>query len=150
MSMIDSIGARDRLLKRQRQLFAVGLITTCGVSGLHVVRKTLRDALTEQVKLCSSADVLEGKGGAFGGRRRSRSVKVAVDGVFARRLVNILRICVPNPVSPEAGLIYAQTICLVARTFLTDIASQIEGGVGRYGIHMSTRHRVPVLIEAMF
>lgn len=134
MVVIDSLAAQDRVLRRRKQLIAVGLITTGGVSGLHVIRKILRDALSEQIKICSSVDVLEGKGGTFGGRRRSRSVKVAVDGVFARRLFNILRICVPNPVSPEAGLIYTQTLCLVARTFLTDIASQIEGGVGRYGV----------------
>jgi ATP-binding cassette subfamily D (ALD) protein 3/ATP-binding cassette subfamily D (ALD) long-chain fatty acid import protein len=132
MVVIDSITAQDRLLRRRKQLIAVGLITTGGVSGVHIIRKILRDALQEQLKICSSVDALEGKGGTFGGRRRSRSVKVAVDGVFARRLFNILRICVPNPVSPEAGLIFAQTVCLVARTFLTDVASQIEGGVGRY------------------
>lgn len=132
MVVIESITAQDRLLRRRKQLIAVGLITTGGVSGVHIIRKILRDALQEQLKICSSVDALEGKGGTFGGRRRSRSVKVAVDGVFARRLFNILRICVPNPVSPEAGLIFAQTVCLVARTFLTDVASQIEGGVGRY------------------
>lgn len=132
MVVIDSIIPQDRLSKRRKQLIAVGLITTGGVSGIHIIRKILRDALKEQLKICSSVDALEGKGGTFGGRRRSRSVKVAVDGVFARRLFNILKICVPNPASPEAGLIYAQTVCLVARTFLTDIASQIEGGVGRY------------------
>ena len=132
MVVIDSITAQDRLLRRRKQLIAVGLITTGGVSGVHIIRKILRDALQEQLKICSSVDALEGKGGTFGGRRRSRSVKVAVDGVFASRLFNILRICVPNPVSPEAGLIFAQTVCLVARTFLTDVASQIEGGVGRY------------------
>lgn len=38
----------------------------------------------------------------------------------------------PGILSPEARLIYAQTALLVARTLLTDLSSQIEGGVGRY------------------
>ena len=116
------------LTRRQKNAIAFAVVAG-GASGVHVIRKTLQDALREQSHICSSADILEGSGS---GARRRRSPKVAVDGVFAKRLYKILKICIPNPASPEAGLIYFQTLCLVARTFLTDVASQIEGGVGRY------------------
>ena len=114
------------LTKRQKRIIA-SVIAAGGLSGVHVLRKTLRDALREQYGICSSADIINGR------RKRTRTAKVAVDGVFARRLNKILRICVPGPFSPEAGIIYIQTACLVARTFLTDFSSQIEGGVGRCG-----------------
>ena len=58
MVVIDSITAQDRLLRRRKQLIAVGLITTGGVSGVHIIRKILRDALQEQLKICSSVDAL--------------------------------------------------------------------------------------------
>lgn len=112
------------LTRRQKHIVATALIAG-GVSGVQLLRKTLRDALREQHKICFAADVLDGRS------RKSRSPKVAVDMVFGRRLYKILKICVPGPFSSEAGIIYIQTACLVARTFLTDFSSQIEGGVGR-------------------
>ena len=45
--------------------------------------------------------------------------------------MKILRITIPTATSPEALLIYAQTCCLVMRTLLTDVATRVEGGVGR-------------------
>ena len=42
-----------------------------------------------------------------------------------------MRITIPSATSPEALLIYAQTCCLVMRTLLTDVATRVEGGVGR-------------------
>jgi hypothetical protein len=112
------------LTRRQKQIVA-SVILAGGLSGLHFLRKTLRHALKEQFYICSSASVLEGSS------RKRRAPKVAVDVTFAKRLHKILKICVPGPFSPEAGVIYVQTACLVARTFLTDFSSRIEGGVGR-------------------
>ena len=58
--------------------------------------------------------------------------RVAVDGVFARRLAKILRLCIPSLWSVEAGLVAGQGALLVARSLLTDYMSRIEGAAGRY------------------
>lgn len=111
------------LTKTQKRTLAV-VVVVGGASGLHALREMLRQAVREQQLICISSLPDERS-------KRSRAPKVAVDGVFARRLAKILKICVPSPFSYEAGLIYTQTALLVARTFLTDFSSQIEGGVGR-------------------
>jgi hypothetical protein len=112
------------LTAKQRRVIAA-IVIAGGASGLRSLRTLLRQCITEQQGIMASAG-LDRKGS------RRTVPKVAVDAVFARRLQKILKICVPGPLSAEAGLIYTQTILLVARTFLTDISSQIEGGVGRY------------------
>lgn len=120
--------------KNQR---AVAGIVILGItsSGVHHIKQVLRKALREQQLLCSAAGLDEGS-------KRTRSPKVAVDAVFARRLFKILKICIPSSLSAEAGLIYAQTALLVARTFLTDFTSQIEGGVGRHvSVFLFSFHR---------
>ncbi|KAK9805964.1 hypothetical protein WJX73_009234 [Symbiochloris irregularis] len=71
------------------------------------------------------ADV-EDKGG------RVRRPKVAVDALFARRLAKILQICVPGIATKEAGLILAQGLLLLSRTWLTDYISRIEARAGRH------------------
>lgn len=112
------------LNRRQKQLIAA-VVLAGGAAGLKALRTTLRNALLEQQRICSSVGLDETS-------KRFRSPKVAVDAVFAKRLGKILKICVPGPLSTEAFLIYAQTGLLVGRTLLTDLSSQIEGGVGRY------------------
>ncbi|KDD75960.1 ABC transporter, partial [Helicosporidium sp. ATCC 50920] len=95
-----------------------------GVAGAKHVSTLMRRARAEQRTLCQGTERLASKSGG--------SKRVAVDAVFAQRLRRILRICVPGPLSPEAGLIYAQTALLVARTLLTDYVSALEGRVGRF------------------
>lgn len=46
-------------------------------------------------------------------------VQVAVDALFAKRLQEILRICVPSLWSKEAFLVIVQSCLLVSRTLLT-------------------------------
>lgn len=53
--------------------------------------------------------------------------------------------CVPGPLTPEAGLIYAQGVLLVARTLLTDHISWLEGRAGRWSIQRD----VPRLLRVM-
>ncbi|KAL4450021.1 hypothetical protein ABPG77_010690 [Micractinium sp. CCAP 211/92] len=67
-------------------------------------------------------------------KRTGPSPKVAVDAVFLRRLLAILKICVPGVFSPEAGLIYVQGGLLVLRTLLSDYVSKLEGRAARWAI----------------
>lgn len=113
------------LTNTQKRWLAAAVITS-GAAGVQALRASLRKTVAEQQMLCQSALLDEGN------KRANRSPKVAVDAVFAKRLSKILKICVPSPWCYEAGLIYTQTALLVARTFLTDASSQIEGGVGRW------------------
>jgi hypothetical protein len=116
------------LSPRARNALAA-LVIAGGAGGLRALRDVLRDAVREQQRIVASAG---GGETAAGGKPRAAAPKVAVDAVFAGRLANILKVCVPSPFCAEAGLIYAQTALLVARTLLTDWASRIEGAVGRY------------------
>lgn len=90
---------------------------------MRQLRLALYAAQQEQVEL------------AAGTERRDRKLKtraVRVDAVFASRLRRILSICIPGPLSAEAGLVYLQGLLLVARTVLSDGISRIEGQAGRY------------------
>lgn len=49
------------------------------------------------------------------------SVQVAVNALFAKRLQEILRICVPSLMSKEAFLVIVQSCLLVSRTLLTGL-----------------------------
>lgn len=111
------------LTNRHKQYLAA-VVVVGGAAGISALRRVLREALREQQSICYSTLPDESS-------KRTRPPKVAVDAVFARRIIKILRICIPSALSYEAGLIYTQTALLVARTFLTDFSSQIEGGVGR-------------------
>lgn len=48
-------------------------------------------------------------------------VQVAVNALFAHRLREILRICVPSLMSKEAFLVIVQSCLLVSRTLLTGL-----------------------------
>lgn len=112
-------------LSSKQKKYAAAFVLVGGASSFNTIKSQLRKCLKEQQAIMSSAG-LENKSA------RRPTQKVAVDRVFAIRLSKILRICVPSPVSAEAGLIYTQTALLIGRTFLTDISSSIEGGVGRF------------------
>lgn len=53
--------------------------------------------------------------------------KVAVNALFAKRLCEILRFCVPHVWSKEAFFILVQTCFLYSRTLLTDRIASLEG-----------------------
>ena len=123
---------QSSLTQRQRRVLLALLLSGSSATLISEIRTALRNAVREQTVLCSSAEQLEGV--RVDGRNRHQAHArrvVAVDARFVQRLASILRITVPGWTSPEAGLIYVQTACLVARTLLTDVASKIEGGVGR-------------------
>ncbi|KAK9828245.1 hypothetical protein WJX74_005419 [Apatococcus lobatus] len=113
----------------QKRVLAVVLIAG-GLVGSQQLQKVLRASRKEQQLLC--ADV-EGKG------NRLRRAKVAVDGVFLRRLLKILQVCVPSLFSAEAGLILVQGGLLVTRTLITDAISRIEARAARYLIAQDFR-----------
>lgn len=114
-----ALGARITL--NQKRAIAVVLITG-GVAGAKSLRSLVRAAREQQRELCRDVTTM---------RRGKPSAKVAVDAVFFRRLVTILKICVPGLVSKEALLVLAQGGLLVSRTLLTDYISRIEGYCGR-------------------
>lgn len=60
-----------------------------------------------------------------------RKAKVAVNALFAKRLQEILRICMPSFTSKEAVLVIIQSCLLVSRTLLTDYISGLEGISGQ-------------------
>jgi hypothetical protein len=112
LSVVEMLSA---LSPRVRNALAA-LVIAGGAGGLRALRDVLRDAVREQQRIVASAG---GGETAAGGKPRAAAPKVAVDAVFAGRLANILKVCVPSPFCAEAGLIYAQTVLLVARTLLT-------------------------------
>ncbi|MCO5550715.1 hypothetical protein L7F22_053160 [Adiantum nelumboides] len=87
----------------------------------RVLRKQLKALQAEQAALCSSSSSLS----------PPRNPKVAVNGVFVRRLAQILKVCVPSFLSKEAFQILLQTCLLYSRTRLTDRIAYIEGKLGQ-------------------
>ena len=68
------------------------LLVTGGVAGAHTLHKIVRAARKEQHIIISDAGAASGSGGSPGARHGRRGQhKVAVDAVFLRRLVSILR-----------------------------------------------------------
>ncbi|GBF95731.1 hypothetical protein Rsub_08713 [Raphidocelis subcapitata] len=110
-----------RLTPNQKRAIAVLLITG-GAAGARSLRGVVRTARAEQRQLCADVAVA---------RRGKPAAKVAVDRLFFRRLITILRICVPGLLSREALLVALQGGLLVSRTLLTDVISRIEGSAGR-------------------
>lgn len=105
----------------QKRALAVLLIAG-GVQGGRSLRALVKSAQREQRKLS----------GDINGRPRLKTgAKVAVNKLFFKRLLTILSICVPSPISKEALLIFIQGILLVSRTLLTDSISSLEGYCGR-------------------
>lgn len=109
---------------RQKRALAVFLLG--GGLSLRALRQQLRAARREQQAICRGVEAHT--------KRTGPSPKVAVDAVFLRRLLAILKICVPGVFSPEAGLIYVQGGLLVLRTLLSDYVSKLEGRAARWAI----------------
>lgn len=111
------------LTPAQRRALAAVLIAGGGVFGGARLHLVVKQAQKEQQRLC--ADV-EDKAG------RVRRPKVAVDALFASRLLKIFKICVPRLASKESSLIALQGLLLLSRTWLTDYISRIEARAGRH------------------
>ncbi|GFR51705.1 hypothetical protein Agub_g14150 [Astrephomene gubernaculifera] len=107
----------------RKRLIAVAIVAG-GVTIGSQVRNLVRQAQSEQRALCAEVEASRGYGSS------RRTVRIAVDKRFLRRLTRILSICVPSPWSKEALLILAQGCLLVSRTLLTDYISRVEGYCG--------------------
>lgn len=59
--------------------------------------------------------------------KSSRLALPGVDLQFARRLLSILRVCIPGPTSKEAGFVVLQGLLLGLRTILSDRIAALEG-----------------------
>ncbi|KAJ7562838.1 hypothetical protein O6H91_03G086200 [Diphasiastrum complanatum] len=108
--------------QRKRVLGVVmlaGGAVTVGGKLLHVHIRALQK---EQLELCEDHS-----------KRQILSLrpKVAVDTLFAIRLGEILRICVPSLWSREALYIMIQSCLLYCRTRLTEHISTVEGATGQ-------------------
>lgn len=57
--------------------------------------------------------------------------QIAVDSIFGRRLVEILKICIPSIWSKEACQVVLQACLLYSRTLLTERIAYVEGKTGQ-------------------
>lgn len=55
--------------------------------------------------------------------------KVDVDSVFVKRLIRILKVCMPHPLSRSSMLVILQTVLLLLRTGVTNHLTFVEGKV---------------------
>eukprot|EP00250_Pteridium_aquilinum_P005835 c15863_g1_i2 orf=28-1446(+) len=110
---------------KQRRLWVVvilggGLL----IAGSKVLCKQVKSLRAQQIALSHSSS-----------SQRSLSSpvnpKIAVDAIFARRLFQVLKICIPSLCSKEACQILLQTCLLYSRTVLTDRIASVEGKTGQ-------------------
>ncbi|XP_002973973.2 ABC transporter D family member 2 [Selaginella moellendorffii] len=114
-------------MSTQRQR-ALGVALLCGgsiVAGSKLLQLRIKAFQKEQWELCESATSRQNM------QLLSRRPKVSVDGLFAKRLVEILRICIPSIKSREVLFIVIQTLLLYSRTRLTEQMASIEGVTGQ-------------------
>ncbi|CAD7698307.1 unnamed protein product [Ostreobium quekettii] len=104
----------------QKRVLAVVLLGG-GCSAASYLGHEIAKAQAEQKELAADLE-------KSNGRKKSR---IAVDRVFARRLLRILSICIPSPFSKEALLVLFQGGLLFSRTLLTLRMSRSEGKAGR-------------------
>jgi hypothetical protein len=102
------------------------LLLAGGVGGASQVLKFVSKARREQKAIFGELQPSTAKAPG-----RSTSQRVAVDDRFVKRLLVILRICVPSLASREAALIGIQGLLLISRTLLTDLIARVEGHCGR-------------------
>eukprot|EP00201_Polytomella_parva_P010323 CAMPEP_0175055446 /NCGR_PEP_ID=MMETSP0052_2-20121109/10083_1 /TAXON_ID=51329 ORGANISM="Polytomella parva, Strain SAG 63-3" /NCGR_SAMPLE_ID=MMETSP0052_2 /ASSEMBLY_ACC=CAM_ASM_000194 /LENGTH=716 /DNA_ID=CAMNT_0016320289 /DNA_START=42 /DNA_END=2189 /DNA_ORIENTATION=- len=88
------------------------------------VQQLSRNALKWQQRICAEVEAEKPK-------ISKKNANIAVDKLFIQRLIKILKICVPSPLSKEAILLYGQGILLLSRTLLTDWISNVEGYCGK-------------------
>lgn len=114
------------LQARLRRAVILAVTGGGGALALHKLRRVMRAQRRVQATLAASADAeASGKSDSS-----SRSPRVAVDGRFVKRLLSILKICVPGIASPEAGLVILQGLLLLSRTLLSDYIARLEGICG--------------------
>lgn len=103
----------------------VGVVLGGGllVAGSKLLRKKLKALQAHQAALSHSSSQLS--------LSSALTPKIAVDAIFARRLFQILKICIPSLCSKEAFQIVLQTCLLYSRTLLTDRIASVEGKTGQ-------------------
>ena len=106
----------------RNRFFAVLLIGAGSTLAVSQLRRYLRILRKEQRLLADEA----APKGASGVDSVLPRVP-AVDSRFARRLIDILRVCIPSAFSLEARLVLIQGLLLGARTLLSDRIAALEG-----------------------
>lgn len=114
------------LSKHQRRVVGLVLVGGSALVGGKVLELNIKRFQKEQSALCE----IQGRSAAQQALQ-PRKAKVAVNALFAKRLQEILRICVPSLMSKEAFLVMLQACFLVSRTLLTDYISGLEGVSGQ-------------------
>jgi ABC-type uncharacterized transport system fused permease/ATPase subunit len=130
MALLSTLHGASGRAARFRLALALAACGGGGALALARLSRAMRASQLEQRALAAAAVPPSAAGKAAGGAGASGSGRVAVDGRFARRLVAILRICIPGLVSREAALVLLQGVLLLSRTLLSDTIAQIEGLCG--------------------
>lgn len=87
----------------------------------------------------SSAGTSSGGKGSSSSSRRPGKSSVRVDGIFLKRLLALLRICVPSAVSREMGMLVSLMALLLLRTRLTITMANIVGGNAKFLVERNVR-----------
>lgn len=104
-----------------RSRIALALLCAGGGGALAFARlRALKRVLRAEQKELVSHTVRQLK-------QPSQRGRIAVDARFVRRLLAILRVCIPGPFSRPAALIALQGVLLTARTLLSDRITALEG-----------------------
>ena len=111
-----------------RSRIALGIVLASGGTSVLLSRLSshLRRCRAEQQALTASA-VLHENGKALQTNVQKRPKRPAVDQRFVKRLLAIMRVCVPSLTSKEAVLILIQGALLCSRTLLSERITALEG-----------------------
>lgn len=121
--MIDLLTIR--LPPRSRVALALFLAGTGATLTLSRLKYLLAHCRIQQRALVTS--VLGASTISSSPTQKPPSRLIPVDRRFAARLVAILKVCVPGPLTKEAALVFIQGLLLCSRTLLSDRISRLEG-----------------------
>lgn len=119
-----------RLPTSARTRLALAIILAGGATSAAIIRLSsrLRLCRTEQKSLTAAAlRAKSSKQHLQPDITPTRESRIAVDRPFVRRLIAILRICIPSIASREAALVLFQGVLLFSRTLLSDRITRLEG-----------------------
>lgn len=113
-----------RLPPRSRVALALLLAGSGATLTIARLKSLLNHCRIQQRALVASA---LGTSALATAQKRPSSRLSPVDRRFATRLLAILQVCVPGPLTREAGLVFVQGLLLCSRTLLSDRISRLEG-----------------------
>lgn len=115
---------------RSRSRLTLALLLAGGGTAIFSTRlaKQLRQCRAKQIALTAlSVSSAVTKPNADQSEPSKSSARVAVDVRFLRRLLNILKVCVPGIFTREVLLLATQLVMMIARTLLSDRITALEG-----------------------